>query len=139
MSFIRTLALLLLRCAVGVVFLYHGLVKVGHLHQTPAMFSHMGFPAYFGYIAAFLETIGGAALVLGLAARVFGILFAGEMLIAFLRVHLPSGPITHVPGYELPMLLSAASFMVFAYGAGAWSADGLGWFGGRQAAWARRP
>ena len=123
METVRNLALLLLRCTVGVIFFYHGVTKAAHWSALAGMFGRMGFPGYFGYIAACLETIGGVALVLGLATRIFGILLAGEMLIAFLRVHLPSGPITHVPGYELLMVLSAAAFLIFAFGAGNVSLD----------------
>jgi putative oxidoreductase len=72
-----------------------------------------------------LETIAGSLLILGLVSRVAGLLLAGEMLVALIRVHLPSGPITHVSGYQLPMMLSAAAFGIFCFGAGPVSLDCL--------------
>lgn len=118
MDAIRNLSLLLLRCALGVIFLYHGATKALHWHQTLVMFPKMGFAVGFAYVAVALELGGGALLILGLLARWAGLLLAGEMLIALLRVHLPAGPILAVSRYELPMILSAASFAIFAFGAG---------------------
>ncbi len=120
----------LFRLALGVVFLYHGSVKLAHLGQWTQNFVHMGFPAYFAYIAGVLEAGGGALLVLGLFTRVVGLLLAGELLIALVRVHLPHTPLLDVGGYELPMLLSAASFVLFAYGPGPLSLDALLFRGG---------
>lgn len=127
----RPLGLTLLRLALGVVFLYHGSMKLSHLHQWTQNFVHMGFPSYFAYIAGTLEAVGGALLILGLFSRLVGLLLGGELLIALLKVHLPGGPLWKVGGYELPMLLSAASFLFFCYGAGPWSLD-AGFGGGRS-------
>ena len=121
----RPLALTLLRLAVGVVFLYHGAVKINNFHQWTINFAHMGFPGYFAYIAGPLEAVGGILLILGLFTRLFGLLLAGEMLIALIRVHLPGGSVFQVDRYGLVMLLSAVAFLFFAHGAGPWSVDGL--------------
>ncbi len=126
----RPLALTLFRLAVGISFLYHGSMKLSNLGQWTHNFVAMGFPPYFAYIAGVLEAGGGALLVLGLFTRVAGLLLAGELLIALVRVHLPHTPLLHVGGYELPMLLSGASFALFAYGAGPLSLDALLFRGG---------
>lgn len=131
MNTLRMVALLLLRWAVGVIFFYHGFMKLTHLHLWATQaFPHMGFPGYFAYIAAALETGGGALLIVGLGARVVGLLLAGEMTIALLKVHLLAGPITYVPRYELVMLLAAASFAICAFGAGPLALDAK--VGGRK-------
>ncbi|MGH9506631.1 MAG: DoxX family protein [Terriglobales bacterium] len=119
------LGLLLLRAAVGVVFLWHGSEKLSHLAAWQGNFVHMGFPGYFAYISGSLETLGGALLILGLFARLFGLLLAGEMLIALIRVHWPSGPLTDVGHYQLPMLLSAGAFAVLVLGPGSLAVDRL--------------
>jgi len=119
----RPLGLTLLRLAVGVIFLYHGSAKLSDLHQWTQNFVHMGFPAYTAYVIGSLEAVGGALLILGLFSRIFALLLAGDMLVALLKVHLPGGPIWNVGRYELVMLLSAASFAIFAHGAGPWSVD----------------
>jgi|SRR6185437_3132163 len=133
----RPLALTLLRLALGVIFLYHGVAKLSDLPHWTQNFVHMGFPSYFGYIAGSLETVGGGLLILGLFGRLIGLLLAGELLTALLRVHLPAGPIWNVGRYELAMLLSGASFVIFAYGPGPWSLDAA-LFGGRGGGKSRR-
>jgi|SRR5215469_14301367 len=121
---LKPLALLLLRLALAVIFIYHGYPKLfGNVHQAIEGFQSNGFPAYFAYVAGIVEVFGGALLVLGLFTRVAGLLLAGEMLIAVLKVHLPQGPITHVKNYEFPMVLAAAAFAVAALGAGLISLD----------------
>lgn len=119
----RPLGITLLRLAIGVIFVYHGWLKGQNLQANAHMFAGMGFPGWAGYGIAFLEIGGGVLLVLGVLTRLFGLLLAGEMLVAFLHVHLPSGPWWKVTGYELPMLLSAAAFWLFCYGGGPWSLD----------------
>ncbi|MGH9475388.1 MAG: DoxX family protein [Terriglobales bacterium] len=121
----RPLALTLLRLAVGVVFFWHGLQKVNALGQWSQNFVHMGFPGWVAYIIGPLEAIGGILLILGLLSRLLGLLLAGDMLVALVKVSLPSTHITHVPGYTLPMVLSAMAFMIFAYGGGPVSLDRL--------------
>lgn len=121
----RPLGLTLLRLAVGVVFLYHGLVKVNDFHQWTQNFTHMGFPGGIAYFIGPLEVVGGILLILGLFSRVFGLLLAGEMLVALFKVEIPATKITHVPGLNPPMILSAMAFMIFCYGAGPVSLDRL--------------
>lgn len=124
-NWFRPLGITLLRLAVGVIFLYHGLMKVTALAQWEQNFVHMGFPAHTAFLIGPLETVCGSLLILGLFSRIAGLLLAGEMLTALIRVHLPHGPITHVGGYELPLLLSAAAFWIFCYGGGPVSLDRL--------------
>ncbi|MGH9480557.1 MAG: DoxX family protein [Terriglobales bacterium] len=119
----RPLGLTLLRLGLGVTFLYHGMTKLSALGQWQQNFIHMGFPGYFAYVAGTLEAVGGALLVLGLFTRIAGLLLAGELLIALIRVHLPGGPLWQVGRFELPMLLSGTSFLYFCYGAGPISLD----------------
>lgn len=121
----QPLGVTLLRLAVGVVFMYHGSVKVMALHQWTQNFAHMGFPGWVAYFIGPLELVGGILLILGVFTRLFALLLAGDMLVALLTVHLPHVPIVHVNGYELPMLLAGGSFAVFCLGAGPLSIDGL--------------
>ena len=121
---LKSLALLLLRAALGVIFIYHGYPKLFvNPHGTMVGFEHMGFPSYFAIIAGVLETFGGALLILGLFTQITALLLAGEMLIALWRVH---GMFTHpmaVNNYELPMALSASAFAIACIGAGTISLD----------------
>jgi putative oxidoreductase len=123
---LRPLALLLLRAALAVIFIFHGYPKLfGNTRQTMSMFSHLGFPAYFAMISGVLEFFGGCILILGLFTRITGLLLAGEMLIALWRVH---GMFTHpmaVNNYEFPMALAASAFALACLGAGPISLDHL--------------
>ena len=131
---LKPLALLLLRLALGIIFIFHGYPKLfTHTRETMQMFQHMGFPGYFAYIAGAIEFFGGLVLILGLFTRIAGILLAGEMAVAIWRVHLPQGPITMVKNYEFPMVLAAAAFMLACVGAGLLSLDYVIFGGGRRA------
>ena len=128
---LKPVALLLLRLALGVIFIYHGLPKLSHAHEWMRNFQHMGFPGYFAYIAGILEVFGGALLIAGLFTRIAGLLLAGEMAIALIKVHgLFSSPGT-VGKYEFPLALCTAAFVLATVGAGMISLD--------QALFERRP
>jgi putative oxidoreductase len=130
----KPLALLLLRVALGIIFIYHGYPKLfTHTRDTMQMFEHLGFPGFFVYIAGALEFFGGIVLILGLFTRIAGLLLAGEMAIAVWRVHLPQGPITMVKNYEFPLVLAAAAFTLATVGAGLISLDHMIFGGGRRA------
>ena len=121
---LKPLALLLLRVALGIIFIYHGYPKLfGHTRETMEAFSHMGFPRNFAYISGIVEFFGGCTLVLGLFARIAGLLLAGEMAIVLWRV---TGVLSHpraVGHYEFPLVLAVASFAVASLGAGLISFD----------------
>lgn len=121
---LKPLALLLLRLAMGVVFIYHGYPKLfGNIRGTMTGFEHMGFPSYFAVIAGVLEFFGGCLLIAGLFARIAGLLLAGEMVVALWRVHgMFTNPMA-VHNYELPMMMAASGFAIACIGAGAFSLD----------------
>lgn len=120
---LKPLALLLLRAALAVIFLYHGLPKLTHSAQWVQNFRHMGFPGYFAYLAGILEVFGGALLIVGLFTRIAAILLSIEMAIALAKVH---GLITHpanVRAYEFPLALATGAFVLATVGAGVISLD----------------
>lgn len=118
------LALFLLRLGIGVIFVQQGYLK---LFVTRAVFLRLfpswGFPAYFTYVAGALEFFGGILLLLGLLTRLTGLLFAVEMAIALIAVHIPHGGWRDVHATGLVLLLCVGSFALAAVGAGAWSVD----------------
>jgi putative oxidoreductase len=75
----------LLRIVAGLLFMMHGLQKFGFLggHAVPLR-------SLFG-AAAFIETIGGALVMIGLAASPVAFLCSGEMAYAYFTVHQPKG------------------------------------------------
>jgi putative oxidoreductase len=121
---LEPLALLLLRVAIGIIFIYHGYPKLfGHTRETVETFAHMGFPRYFAYVAGIIEFFGGCILVLGLFARIAGLLLAGEMAIALWKVHGILSDPRAVGHYEFPLVLAVSCFAVACLGAGLISFD----------------
>ena len=128
---LKPLGLLLLRLALGAIFIYHGYPKLEHPAATVHGFETMGFPGYFAYIAGIIELFGGGLLVLGLFTRIAGLFIAGEMAVALWRVHhLFENPMA-VKNYELPLVLAAAAFALATTGAGVISFDHAIFRGGR--------
>lgn len=122
---LRPFTLLVVRCAVGLIFMVHGYEKYSHgFAATNRAMANMGMPSYFGYIAIALELGGGALLVLGLLTRPIGLLLAVEMAIVVIKVDMAGG-ITHVHSYEFPLALGVASLAVGTFGAGPVSLDAL--------------
>ena len=120
---LQPLALLVLRLAIGVIFLTHGypkLMKSGAGMQT--MFIQHGMPGYFVYVAGVLEVFGGGMLILGLFARAAGILLTIEMAVAIFKVHMTGGFMA-LHNYEFPLALAVACFAIAAVGAGVISID----------------
>jgi putative oxidoreductase len=122
-SYVCALSLLALRWAAGIIFLSHGLPKLQHGPEWMQAFRHMGFPGFFAYIAGVIESVGGGLLIIGLCSRYAAAVLALEMMVAFLRVDLPAGPLLEVGNYELSMILVTVSIALTVYGAGTLSAD----------------
>jgi putative oxidoreductase len=121
---LKPLALLLLRLALAIIFIYHGFPKLfTHSQEAVAAFPRMGFPSYFAYIAGIIEFFGGCLLLVGLFTRITALLIAGEMAIAILKVHLPQGGPLAVANYQLPLALAVGAFALVAFGAGVISLD----------------
>jgi putative oxidoreductase len=134
---LKPLALLLLRVALGVIFISHGYPKLTHSRQWVENFGHMGLPGYFAYIAAVLEVFGGAMLIAGIFTRIAGLLLAIEMGVALVKVHgLLSNP-SNVHNYEFPLVLCAAAFTLATVGAGLISID-QALFERRPSSWGRK-
>jgi putative oxidoreductase len=129
----RDLGIAVLRVAAGIVFLAHGGQKVFvfGLDGVSGAFAHMGLPmpAILGPFIALLEFAGGLALIAGLLTRWVSILFAIEMAVALLKVHLAGG--FFLPnGLEFAFTMFAASVALALAGPGAVALDHLIFKGG---------
>jgi putative oxidoreductase len=123
---LKPLGLLLLRFALGAIFVYHGYPKLfTHTRESMQGFVRMGFPGYFAYISGVLEFFGGLILAAGLFTRIAALLLAGEMVIALWRVHGALTAPLEVHNYELPLILAASCFALATLGAGLISFDHL--------------
>lgn len=92
--------LFVLRVVLGIIFLNHGLGKfigppfVGHgIDAFAGYLATLGFPSAtaLAWLVACLETLGGAALILGAGVSIAALLLAVEMVIAVWKVHLVHG------------------------------------------------
>ena len=122
----RDWGIAVLRVAAGIVFLAHGSQKVFvfGLSAVGSTFTHMGFPlaAVLGPFVALLEFVGGMLLIIGVFTRWVALLFAIEMAVAILKVHLSAGFFLPA-GFEFAFTMCAASVALALAGPGAWALD----------------
>jgi uncharacterized membrane protein YphA (DoxX/SURF4 family) len=122
---------LILRLALGVVFLAHGLSKFGDLNGISQMFAGMGMPAagLMAAMVAAIEAIGGVALILGIGTRVAAVFLSIVMLVAIVMVKSKVGLIAPMgaplPGAELDLALLAGAVALILQGGGPLSLDKL--------------
>jgi putative oxidoreductase len=113
---------LLLRVALGVMFLAHGLLKVlvFTLPGTAQFFESQGFPGTLAYLVTAAETFGGALLILGVYTRWVALALV-PVLLGALAVHWPNGWMFSVPGggWEYPAFLAVAAAVQGLLGSGA--------------------
>ncbi len=114
----KDVALLLLRLVVAGIFLAHGWPKLKNLKTTAANFNMMEFkPGWFwGTYIALLETVGSLMLVLGVGTQIAALLFAGQMAVVVIWKKMKGQNLAG--GYELDLILAAASLALATSGGG---------------------
>ena len=118
-------AALLLRVALGVLFLAHAGLKI--FVFTPAgtaqFFGSLGLPPALAYLIIALELVGGVALVLGLYSRIAALALVPGLLGAILTVHGQAGFFFDNPrgGWEYPALWIVGLLAVSLLGDGAFA------------------
>jgi len=122
---LRPVALLLLRCGLAMVFIYHGYPKLfGNTATFIRAFAGLGIPWFFVIIVGIIETFGGLMLALGLGTRVAAPFLLIDMGVAMWKYNFNEG-IYAVREYELPLVLGLAALMLATTGAGPLSLDHL--------------
>ncbi len=120
-------ALAVLRIALGFLFVAHGWQKFTEytIAGTQASFAQMGVPAaeIAAPLVATLELAGGIALILGVFTRIAAAALAVNMVGALFLVHASAGVFVGNGGYELVLILGAASLALALAGAGRFSVD----------------
>jgi putative oxidoreductase len=85
---------LVLRLAVGLIFLHHGVMKVGMgVGGVTGFLGGVGFPfpGFWAVVLIALETVGAACVAVGLLTRLWAALIAVEMVLAIFLVAVPAG------------------------------------------------
>ncbi|WP_087974693.1 DoxX family protein [Oceanobacillus rekensis] len=102
----------ILRVILGLTFFIHGLSKFqGGISNTVGYFDSLGIPGFLAYAVAFIELVGGIAVILGIGTRVIALLFAVIMAGAIITAKIPAGFLGNgqMAGYELDLVLLAMS------------------------------
>lgn len=111
-------AKLLLRIALGIVFIVAGWMKISNMEFVVTMFGTMGLPAFVAYVVSYGELISGIALLLGVFAMYAASFVAIIMLAAILMVHWPNGFSLANGGYEYTFVLLFIALAVITLGSG---------------------
>ncbi len=130
MSSAPSLGLLLLRIAVGVVFIAHGYNHIfggGKIEGTGRWFHSLGMrPGILhAWVASLMELGAGALLIVGLLTPLAGAGVVGVMLVAWITNHRKNGFFIFRPGegYEYVMTLTFCGLMFGGTGGGKYSLD----------------
>jgi putative oxidoreductase len=127
------LGLLVLRVAVGLVFLGHGAQKGFGSFGGPGFAGASGFIGSMGFrparfwtaLAVGGELLAGVLLLLGLLLPLAALLVVATMAVAVAKVHGPKGFFVQNGGYEYNVILAIAALALAATGPGAYSLDHL--------------
>lgn len=128
-SSLQSIFLLLIRLAWGYLFLTSGLGKLQHINSIGDYFFSLGipFPLFNAHLVAWVETIGGACLILGFATRLVSVPLIFTMVIAMLTAHadavinLINDPSEFLK--QSPITYLFAALVVFIFGPGKVSID----------------
>lgn len=119
-------AILILRLALGIVFLAHGLQVAFGMLGGPGikvfseMLSGLGFkPAMFwAYLGAYTELLGGLCLLTGIFSRAAAFFIFVFMAVAVVKVHLAKGFFIQNGGYEYNFLIACVCLVLMLTGPG---------------------
>jgi putative oxidoreductase len=119
-------SLFVLRLALGIVFVAHGLQKVFGIVGGPGiegvigMMKSLGFmpPVFWAWVVAVGELGGGTMLVLGVLPRLSAAVIAVIMTMAVVQVHGKSGYFASNGGFEYPLLILMVALAIILAGGG---------------------
>jgi putative oxidoreductase len=117
-------AALLLRIALGTMFVAHALLKllVFTMPGTIQFFQSLGLPAALAYFTVAAELVGGVLLILGIGTRWVAAALV-PVLLGAAWVHLGNGWLFTAPngGWEYPVFLAVAAIVQVLLGDGAYA------------------
>lgn len=116
------LSLFVLRVAVGVIFLVHGIGKFGGeagIEGTAMFFAKVGIPLalLMAWVVAIVEIVAGLALIRGMFVKTSAVFLGIIMLVAIFYVKFSRG----FSAYEIDLALLASLIALYGNGAGIWA------------------
>ena len=118
---------LILRLGLGTMFLAHAGLKIFVFTPsgTAGFFESLGLPGFMAYITIAAETLGGIALLFGLATRLVSLALIPILLGALFFAHSQNGWVftNKGGGWEYPAFLALAAFVQACLGGGAYALD----------------
>ncbi len=120
------IAYTLVRVVFGLVMFMHGWQKVntfGLERVSGAFATNYGLPAAAAYLVAFVEVVGGLAILVGLFTRFFASASAILLLVAMFAAHWAKGFYAGQGGYEFVLTLGLVAFFIAIRGGGVYSVD----------------
>jgi putative oxidoreductase len=125
------IGLLIIRLVIGFLFVGHGAQKLfgwfgGYgLKGTGGWFESIGMKpgVTMAIFAGLAELIGGLLFALGLLTPLAGIMIAGTMLMAIVKVHARNGLWSTANGYEYNLTLIAVAIGIALIGPGQYALD----------------
>jgi len=129
MSTPASIALLILRIALGIIFIAHGSQKSFGAFGGPGIKGFSGMvqglglnpPVLWAWAAALSEFFGGLLLLAGVLPRIGAFLIACVMVVAIARVHWAKGFFIMQGGFEYPFLILMVCIALMITGAGEYS------------------
>ncbi len=125
------LGLLIMRLALGVIFIMHGLQKIGvigggSMEGTVQMFQeNWNIPAFATYLVTAAELLGGIGVLVGFLGRIASAAIALVMIGAFFMVHIKNGFFVSDGGVEMVLGFGAMALGLMFMGMGRYSIDGM--------------
>jgi len=113
-----------LRIVVAFLYIAHGTQKLFGFPAPMPNGVHVALWSLLG-LAGVLEVFGGALLLAGLFTRPVAFVLAGEMAVAYFKVHAPLGFWPLVNRGEAAVVFCFAFLFFAAAGAGPWSVDAI--------------
>ncbi|PET36657.1 oxidoreductase [Bacillus sp. AFS001701] len=125
------IGLLIIRLVIGLLFVGHGAQKLfgwfgGYgLKGTGGWFESIGMKpgVSVALLAGLAELIGGILFTLGLLTPLAGIMIAGTMVMAIIKVHGPNGLWSTANGYEYNLTLMSVAIGIALIGPGKYALD----------------
>jgi uncharacterized membrane protein YphA (DoxX/SURF4 family) len=109
------LALLLVRVGLALVFIAHGWDKISTMDDVIQFFATLELSAFWAYLVAYVELIGGISMLIGVFTGWSGVFLAATMVGAIAMVKLTKG---FIGGYEFDLMLFLAAIAISLAGPG---------------------